>query len=270
MSNLTDGERAICAATGISEADFIAARKMHSDNVAALNAQPTEEQAARLQWLTGVTPADVAATRAHLDAERTAINAAVVDADAICAALGVTREAFDAANTRDSIGRSFAVCAAACTFALPALTPGAATLDIQLTPAGPFRPSDNREMKVDSWKIDAGIAAKIIGRFQERKTSPVLDYEHQTLNARENGQPAPAAGWLRQLQWREGSGLWTNVELTATAADFVRRGEYRYVSPVFAFDPTTGEVLAILMAALTNNPAIDGMAPLNATAIAQS
>lgn len=230
MNDLNEAERAICAATGTSEADFIVARKEHAAKVNAWNAQPTDDELAR-----------------------------------ILSMLGTTREAISALPEQP-----FAGCAAACAFALPALPAGAAMLDIQLTPASAFRPSDNREMTVDSWKIDAAIAAKVIGRFQQRKSFPVLDYEHQTLNARDNGQPAPAAGWLRQLQWREGSGLWASVDLTATAAAFVRQGEYRYVSPVFAFDPVTGEVLSILMAALTNNPAIDGMAPLNATAITQS
>lgn len=156
---------------------------------------------------------------------------------------------------------------AACSFALPALG-DSNLIDIQLTPAGHFVPSDGREMKVPSWYIDAASATRVIERFNVRKTPPVVDYEHQTLRAETNGQPAPAAAWMRALQWREGSGLWATVELTARAAELIRSGEYAYVSPVFVFDERTGEVQAILMAALTNNPAIDGMAAVAARAAA--
>lgn len=135
-------------------------------------------------------------------------------------------------------------------------------VDMQLTPAADFKPSDGRAMSVPAWRIDAAIAAKVIARFQKRRSLPVVDYEHQTLLTATNGQPAPAAGWINALEWREGSGLWARVRLTERAAAHVAAGEYRYVSPVFAFDVKTGEVLGILHAALTNNPAIDGMAAL--------
>ncbi|MGE1673773.1 phage protease [Pseudomonas aeruginosa] len=36
---------------------------------------------------------------------------------------------------------------------------------------------------------------------------------------------------------------------------YITDGEYRYFSPVFLFDPVTGDVLDLQMGALTNNPA---------------
>jgi phage I-like protein len=156
----------------------------------------------------------------------------------------------------------YAIALAACTFALPALDDASATVEIQLTPAGVFRPSDNRPMTVDAWRIDAAVAARVIERFKARTNDPVLDYEHQTLNAETNGQPAPAAGWIKDLVWHEGRGLFAVVELTQRARALIAAKEYRYVSPVFRYDNATGDVLAIEMAALTNNPAIDGMEPL--------
>mgnify|MGYP001374715209 CR=1 FL=1 len=153
------------------------------------------------------------------------------------------------------------VALAACAFALP--PPGAGNvIEIQLTPAGEFQPSDGRKMKVPAWRIDAGIAARAIAATNARKTRPVVDYEHQTLLKEENGQPAPAAGFITNLAWREGQGLFATVELTERATQYVRDGEYRYVSPVFTYHPRTGDVLDIRMAALTNTPAIDGMEPL--------
>lgn len=132
--------------------------------------------------------------------------------------------------------------------------------EIQLTPAGVFRSRDGRPAGVDGWKIDGSIAARVIARAAARQTPFVADYEHQTLAAEKNGQPAPAAGWFKNLEWRENEGLFsTGVEWTAKARAMIDAGEYKYISPVFSYDRTTGEVLQLEMAALTNNPGLDGM-----------
>jgi phage I-like protein len=154
-----------------------------------------------------------------------------------------------------------ALALAACHFQLAA--PAAdRTLWLQATPDGLFRPADGREMPVAAWRIDQAVASKVIERFRARRTPPVVDYEHQTLHKEQNGQPAPAAGWMRDIEYRAGEGLFIQVELTARAADLLTAGEYRYFSPVFMFDPVTGDVLDMLMGAITNNPAIDGMQAL--------
>lgn len=168
-----------------------------------------------------------------------------------------------------SATRSARVAVAPCFFQLDAVGPDAAELvEIQVTPAGAFRPADGRPLPVDHWFIDAEVAARVIERFRRRATPPVLDYEHQTLNAEKNGQPAPAAGRFRDLLWREGEGLFARVELTPRARQFIADGEYRYFSPVFFFSEATGEVLALQMGALTNNPALDGLAPIELRAAA--
>jgi phage I-like protein len=155
-----------------------------------------------------------------------------------------------------------AIALAACAFALPALADGQSTLSIQLLPEGDFRPSDGRELAPGHWHIDQAVAKQVMRRFGQLANPRVLDYEHQTLHKESNGQPAPAAGWITGLEWREGSGLWGTVELTARGRDSIASGDYRYVSPVFSYDRHTGNVLDIQMAALTNTPAIDGMEPL--------
>ena len=131
---------------------------------------------------------------------------------------------------------------------------------IQLTPAGMFKARDGRPSGLPGWKIDATIAARVIARAAARQTPFVTDYEHQTLATDKNGQPAPAAGWFKNLEWREGQGLFaTDVEWTAKAKAYIDAGEYKFISPVFGFDRKTGEVLQLEMAALTNTPAVDGM-----------
>lgn len=160
-----------------------------------------------------------------------------------------------------------AIALAACSYALP--DPAAdRTVWLQVTPAGYFKPMDNREMVVPAWHIDAAVASQVIARFKATTTPRVLDYEHQTLLRQDNGQPAPAAGWFRDLEWREGQGLFALVELTARAAQYIAGGEYRFFSPVFLYSPATGDVLDVQMGALTNTPAIDGMQALSLRAAA--
>ena len=148
--------------------------------------------------------------------------------------------------------------------------------ELQLLPAGEFRSLDGRPEKIPAWRIDARIAARLIARVAARANRLVIDYEHQTLHTERNGQPAPAAGWFKTLAWREpdaqgrGGGLFaTDVEWTERARAMIEAGEYRYLSPVFVYDTQTGEVLDILHAALTNNPALDGMAEVAARAAAR-
>ncbi|HBO4355092.1 TPA: phage protease [Pseudomonas aeruginosa] len=160
-----------------------------------------------------------------------------------------------------------AVALAACSYSLGSVAADN-TIWLQVTPAGHFTPSDGREMKVPSWYIDGAVAEKVIARFSARRNKRVLDYEHQTLLKERNGQPAPAAGWIQELAWREGQGLFAKAELTTRAAGYVEAKEYLYFSPVFLYHPTSGEVLDVQMGALTNDPAIDNMEELSLRAAA--
>lgn len=135
---------------------------------------------------------------------------------------------------------------------------------IQLLPAGTFRAKDGRPDDVDAWTLDeqsAGVliaASSVQGRL-------VIDYEHQSLNSQANGQPAPAAGWFSRMEWREGEGLFAvDVEWTDKASQMIKAGEYRYLSPVIDYDKSTGVVTKLVSAALTNNPALDGMEEVTA------
>ncbi|WP_303237737.1 phage protease [uncultured Bilophila sp.] len=134
---------------------------------------------------------------------------------------------------------------------------------IQLFPAGEFsardgRPGTLKGVKAKAWTITPIIAAAVIARWQQRETPLVVDYEHQTINAAENGKPAPAAGWIESLE-AGADGLYATVKWTDAARAFIQADEYRYISPVFTFDPETGAVLELKSAALTNYPALDGM-----------
>lgn len=142
---------------------------------------------------------------------------------------------------------------------------------VQLLPAGLFAAKDGRPGSMEgvtaqAWRLTATDAAAVIAALGQNEL--VIDYEHQTLNTSSNGQPAPAAGWFRGLEFVEGQGLFTtDARWTARAAQHIGAEEYRYISAVFTFDPETGAVEQLLHIALTNNPALDGLQPVTAAAL---
>jgi len=79
-----------------------------------------------------------------------------------------------------------------------------------------------------------------------------IDYDHATDFAAPKGRPAPAAGWIRELEERAGA-LWGRVDWTPHGAKAITSREYRYLSPVFQYAPD-GAVTRLLRAGLTNNP----------------
>jgi len=137
--------------------------------------------------------------------------------------------------------------------------------EIRLIPAGLFSATDGRPVGLSGWNLTPANATKIIRESALKKNDFVIDYEHQTLLTADNGQPAPAAGWFRRLEWREGVGLFAvDVRWTDRAAAMVKAHEYRYLSPVFGFDKKTGEINSLHSAAITNSPALDGLTDLMA------
>ena len=113
--------------------------------------------------------------------------------------------------------------------------------------------------------MDSAIAASLIAARPASASPQVIDYEHQTLLKEKNGQPAPAAGWFKGLEYRPGQGLFmTGVDWTDRARSMIVAGEYRYLSPVFSFDPNSGAVKVLHSVALTNTPALTGLTDLAA------
>lgn len=82
-----------------------------------------------------------------------------------------------------------------------------------------------------------------------------IDYDHQLIWTRENGKPAPASGWIKELQARA-DGVWGRVEWTPRAAELLRNREYRYLSPVF-MHTQDGTITRLSFAALSNIPNLE-------------
>lgn len=138
---------------------------------------------------------------------------------------------------------------------------------IQLLPYGEFRAVDGRPNDVPAWFLTEENGNDVVALANSSRNQLVVDYEHQTLYKEKNGQPAPAAGWMRWLEFTP-KGLFADVEWTEKAAAAIAAKEYRYVSAVFSYD-TKGYVRKIYHAALTNYPALDGMDEVLAAASAQ-
>lgn len=144
---------------------------------------------------------------------------------------------------------------------------GTPPTEIRLIPAGSFRAVDGRPGADLSWNLAGPRALAIVAASAARASDLVIDYEHATLSAQQSGAKAPAAGWFKALDWRDGDGLYaTDVRWTASAAEMIAAGEKRYLSPVFGWNKQTGEVLSVLMAALVNSPGLDGLTDLSALA----
>lgn len=124
---------------------------------------------------------------------------------------------------------------------------------IRVLPVGRVELVDRREpLEVDEQSLRAMVAA-----FRSRGVDLVIDYEHQSLQ----GERAPAAGWIKELEARQ-DGLWARVEWTPQAREYLLSKEYRYFSPVLRLDSETRKPLSLMHLGLTNVPAINQLPPL--------
>ena len=115
-----------------------------------------------------------------------------------------------------------------------------------------------------TFSIDAADIEKMKLNFDKRSLDIVIDYEHQTLS----GEIAPAAGWIKELFIKDGA-LYGRVSWTAKAKEFIKNGEYKYLSPVYDFmgvDEKTGawQGCTLHSAALTNKPFLDELGEVRA------
>ena len=91
-------------------------------------------------------------------------------------------------------------------------------------------------------------------------TKLVVDYNHGDQSGR-------AAGWITDLEVRNGTELWAQVEWTEEAAEAIRRREYQFTSAEISWayqDKESGEDRGptLLAMAITNRPFVEGMQPL--------
>jgi phage I-like protein len=140
-----------------------------------------------------------------------------------------------------------------------------ATLDANDVPARVLvAPWGQVESTNGSFVVDDESAALVVAAFDEHGTDIPIDYEHQTLGgtySSPSGQ-APAAGWIKKILSEPGVGILAEIEWTDRAMEMLSSKEYRYLSPVALIRKTDRKLSAIHSVALTNKPAIIGMAPI--------
>ena len=89
---------------------------------------------------------------------------------------------------------------------------------IELLPAGVFYGRDGR----GPFRLDDPAAVIASTTALQMNAGLPIDYDHATDFGAPEGRPAPAAGWIRELEVRTGA-VWGRVEWTARAASFDRR-----------------------------------------------
>ena len=135
---------------------------------------------------------------------------------------------------------------AICDAALP--KDGEAPEWVHLLPNGHMTARDGRQ-------FDLGDPAAVILAFETHGADLPIDYEHQVDRPEATLKgPVPAAGWIKALA-ANASGLWGQVEWTATARDLIRRKEYRYLSPSFLHN-MAGQIMKLKGAGLVHRPAL--------------
>jgi phage I-like protein len=120
---------------------------------------------------------------------------------------------------------------------------------VELIPAGPVVTGrDGRQ-----WLFDEQAQQMVLGLFTARSIELPIDWEHATQSRAPNGEEAPAAAWIAELEVRAG-GLWGRVDWTPRGGEQVVAREYRYLSPVFDYEADGGRIVRLVSAGLTNVP----------------
>ncbi|MEQ1499147.1 MAG: phage protease [Novosphingobium sp.] len=128
---------------------------------------------------------------------------------------------------------------------------------VHLLPAGEIRTNDGRG------PYTAAMSELVSGFKAGEKLA--IDECHATDRAAPLGMPAPARGWIVELQARK-DGLWGRVEWTEDGQALMRGKAYRGISPVIMHDKAK-KVLGVLRASLINTPNLVGLTALHSEEI---
>lgn len=117
---------------------------------------------------------------------------------------------------------------------------------VTLIPAGAVVGRDGR-----SWNNSR--PDRVIASFSELARDLPIDIEHSTELKAPKGEPAPAVGWVKNLEERNGE-IWGRVEWNATGQRLVGGQEYRYLSPVIIYEKDSGTIVGLTSVGITNQP----------------
>lgn len=143
---------------------------------------------------------------------------------------------------------------------------GTVSLSIDFDPEKPpvefriFRAGENPSEK-GVFVFDDDSAACVMNEYARHNKPMLLDYNHGTMAEEAAPEVGISAGeFIPEVRSGE---LWaTNIRWTERAAALIKAREYRCFSPLF--NAKEGRVVRLINVALTNLPALDGIAPLMA------
>lgn len=140
---------------------------------------------------------------------------------------------------------------------------------IQIAKQGEFRGH-----AAGKFRMDAGTFTQIIANFNAQSNQFIpVDFEHASEQHPTEGSipysGAPAQGWITKLELRNDGNLWGLVTWGELARGYIKKGQYKFLSPAIVFgakDRVTGKPCGARLSsvALTNNPFLDGMMPVAA------
>ncbi|WP_424682925.1 phage protease [Frateuria sp. YIM B11624] len=80
-----------------------------------------------------------------------------------------------------------------------------------------------------------------------------VDINHASELKAPKGEEAPAQGWVDALEARNGA-VWGRIAWNDDGRQVVAGRKYRFLSPVFKFDPDTRQIFRLTSVALVNDP----------------
>lgn len=80
-----------------------------------------------------------------------------------------------------------------------------------------------------------------------------IDIEHSSEHKAPYGDPAPAVGWVRELEDRKGE-IWGRIEWNASGKQLVDDKAYRYLSPVIIYRQDDRVIVGMTSVGMTNQP----------------
>lgn len=123
-----------------------------------------------------------------------------------------------------------------------------------LVPAGTFTGRDGRTWHNDNPELVMSVLA-------EKGRDLVMDVEHASELKAPKGDPAPARGWFKEYQVRDGA-LWGRIDWNAVGKQMVLNHEYRYYSPALLHDKHN-RVRDLASVGLTNKHNLREISALN-------
>ena len=122
-------------------------------------------------------------------------------------------------------------------------------------------PAGKTETSKGTFLFDAKSAEEVMSAYHDHGVELSFDYDHKMLDASGPPENGIAAGWFRP-EVRDGA-LWaTSIRWTPRAAEMLRNREFRYLSPAFFAERSTGRITRLINVALTNVPATKNIRPL--------